>query len=199
MKQLFYQARLHWPGAEDWLRKIQVLYQQRPLMKPATWTDDVHTSMQFARCMTTGDNGVPAALIEILHTHVDRVVDQHGLAVLGEFYISEAWYNAYGLGQYQNKHKHSGRNTMFAGVYYAKYDSLLHTATRFYNPAHEVDFDTVGDHPYLVYEPEVTAGDVLIFPSEVGHEVPGQRSDRLRVTVSFNVNCTFKPKNLDYA
>lgn len=194
MKQLFYQAQLHWPEVEDCLRKIQVLYQQQLLVQ--VMKDPLGS--KGAR-LTTGDNGVPAKLIDILHTHVERVVDRHDLGVLGEFYISEAWYNATGLGQYQNKHKHSGLNTMFAGVYYAKYDPVAHTATRFYNPAHEVEFDTVGDHPYLVYQPEVTAGDVLIFPSEVGHEVPSQRSDQLRVTVSFNVNCTFQPKNLDYA
>jgi hypothetical protein len=33
--------------------------------------------------------------------------------------------------------------------------------------------------------------DLIIFPCNVGHDVPYQHSSKLRITISFNVSCIF--------
>jgi hypothetical protein len=81
---------------------------------------------------------------------------------------------------------------MFSGVYYMKYNEKEHSATRFYNPYFELDFDKVQTNPFFVNSPDIKENDVFIFPSDVGHDVSEQASSDLRITIAFNVACIFK-------
>ena len=92
-------------------------------------------------------------------------------------------------------HKHSNKNNnFFSGVYYMKFNDKVHSATRFYNPGFEVDFDKIQDNSFFISSPEIKEDDIFIFPSDVGHDVPAQTTDELRITVAFNVACIFNEK-----
>ena len=62
---------------------------------------------------------------------------------------------------------------------------------RFYNPAFEIDFDKVRHNKFFCFMPEVVEDDLIIFASDIGHDVPQQYSSELRITVSFNVICKY--------
>ena len=102
------------------------------------------------------------------------------------------WYNAYKNGQYQHMHKHSnGNDNIFSGVYYLKFNEKKHSPTRFYHPGFEIDFSKVRDDDFFIVTPPIKENDIIFFCSDIGHDVPEQFSDELRITVAFNVRCEF--------
>lgn len=189
---LLYRSCMDWPELPDWLQQVHTWYQQQPVLKPDCWDESVHTSLQYTGSGPRSNRAlqsVPMQLADLLMPHITAAAQWFGIADIGTFHLNEIWYNAYGPGQYQDQHRHGNNINMLSGIYYACHDADEHTGTRFYHPGFEWDFDAVTQHAVLYHEPRVSTGDVIIFPSELGHNVPRQRSCQLRVTVSFNVIC----------
>lgn len=198
----FYLDSLEYPDRDNLLKKIAEQYDKNPNSKPDSWDENVHTSIQYGKHKDNFEYfelaGIPLDLVALINDKVKKLVEIENLQGLGEFYISEMWYNAYKNGQYQYMHKHSNNyNNFFSGVYYFELDEE-HSSTRFYNPAFEVDFEQVLDHKLFTFSPKVNQNDIIIFPSDVGHDVTRQYSDKLRVTISFNVSCLFN-EHFDYS
>lgn len=204
MKQLFYHSHVHWPGLSAWLQQVQQWYQQAPDYRPASWPESVHSSIQIP---TEGPqhrrleleqyaqrSRVPTELVSLLQPIARAAADYYALQDLGRFHIQEIWYNAYARSQWQKPHRHTGRDTWLSGVYYAAFDPILHQATRFYHPGFRWDVSELGWPASVTYQPKVLPGTVIVFPSEILHDVPLQDSDLLRVTVSFNVILTANKK-----
>jgi len=202
----FYLDSLEYPDRNNLLKRINDNYNKNPKFQPDIWDSisdiNVHTTYLESGFRNNFEYfklaQIPLDLVALLNEKVKKLVKLENLQSLGEFYISQMWYNAYKNGQYQDMHKHSNNyNTFFSGVFYFELDGE-HSSTRFYNPAFEVDFKQVLDHKLFTFSPKVKQNDIIIFPSDVGHDVTRQYSDKLRVTISFNVSCLFN-ENFDYS
>lgn len=192
----FFVYECDYPNKISLIDHIQQRHASQIIRKPSTWDEDVHTSIVYDKYITPKDYFHKAEIPEDLTILLDRIVQDfildQNLQSLGKFQISEMWYNAYSYGQYQHMHKHSnGNNNIFSGVYYLKFDPTQHSSTRFYNPSFEIDFDKVRSNTYFVLQPTVKENQVIIFPSDIGHDVPQQISDQLRITISFNIQCIY--------
>lgn len=192
----FYVDKIQYDEKEKLLRKIVVEYNQQPNSKPDSWEENVFTTIQYGGYKNNFEYfelaRIPLDLVAVINDKVQEVIYQENLNELGTFYISQMWCNAYKNGQYQHMHKHSNNNNcFFSGVYYISFDNDEHSSTRFYNPSFEVDFDKVKEHKMFMFQPEVKEDTLIIFPSDVGHDVLAQYSSKLRITISFNVACIF--------
>lgn len=193
----FFVGKLNYPGKKSLVDKIKQRYLDQRTLKPDFWKEDVHTSIIYSdRAIPPSDYFhqayIPSDLIPLLDDKVQSVVREQNLSSVGDFYISEIWYNAYTRGQYQFPHKHSdGQSTIFSGIYFIKFDENEHSAPRFYNPGVDISFDKVLDNKCLVIQPKIAEDDLILFLSDIGHDVPEQLSDKLRITISFNVRCNF--------
>jgi uncharacterized protein (TIGR02466 family) len=191
-----YKDRLKYSRKQELINQITSRYHAQQILKPKSWDEDVHTSIVYNTYKTPNEyfdkSFIPIDLVDLVDQKLQQLIHQENLQTLGKFYISEMWYNAYAHGQYQHMHKHSnGNNNVFSGIYYLKFNPNKHTCTRFYNPAFEIDFDKVRHHKFFCFMPEVVEDDLLMFASDIGHDVPAQYSSELRITVSFNVTCKY--------
>lgn len=196
MKELFYIAPVKYDGRDKFIQDAEKRYNQSPNLKPTSWQENVHTSINYDQCKTVEEyskkSNIPDDLVAVLSNWVQTFVKQKNIDTIGRYYISEIWYNAYKNRQFQHMHKHSNSyNNVFSGVYYIKFNNNKHTPTRFYHPGFEIDFEKVITNPYFVYTPDVNENDLIIFPSDIGHDVPIQDTNELRITVSFNVKCDY--------
>jgi uncharacterized protein (TIGR02466 family) len=201
-KSYFYIDSLKYKNKNVLLKNIKSRYNKSPNLKPDNWPESVHTSIQHKNCKDNYQyfelSGIPLDLVVLINQKVQDLIEIEGLQDIGEFYISEMWYNAYRNGQYQNRHKHSNRyNIFFSGVYYLEIDEE-HSSTRFYNPAFEVCFEKILNLEFFTFSPKVKNNNLIIFPSGVPHDVTSQHSRKLRVTISFNVRCIFN-EHINYS
>ena len=201
MEQLFYQHRIDWPGVDTWLHDIEQCCRDQPTMKPSTWPESVHSSMlppsgNSRRSLVdyADSSHIPTELIELLLPEVHAAARYFDLTSLGDAHLQEIWYNAYALGQWQNPHRHTGADTWLSGVYFAAFDADVHAATRFQHPGFRWNFDDLGWPACVTFQPPAQSGTVIIFPSEICHDVPANQSTKLRVTVSFNIGITVQPR-----
>ena len=94
--------------------------------------------------------------------------------------ITKMWMQSASKGQYHPPHTHG--SVGLSGVLYLDFNKASHTATTFFAPYH--NFIT-GDH--IEFTPEVTEGDLLIFPSGIMHMQPVNDSYLTRKIISFNI------------
>jgi esterase/lipase superfamily enzyme len=138
---------------------------------------------------------IPLKYIIEVHEKVEKYIDNLDIKNYGIFFISDCWINAYKKNQFFLRHKHSNNyNVFFSGIHYLKFDEKKHSPTVFYNPGLEIDFNMTKGSEFVEYIPKIKQNDIIIFPSNVAHEVVTQNSDELRITISFNVSCLFKRK-----
>ena len=198
----FFQAPLDYSGREVLITQILDQYNKQPTKKPSSWDENIHTSIVYDSKNNIDyfeKAGIPLDLVSEINDLVQQFIAKNDLSDIGTFYIAEMWYNVYTNRQYQNMHKHSnGSNMFFSGVYFMKYNEEEHSATRFYNPHFEIDFEKVQDNSFFVQTPNIKEKDVFIFPSDVGHDVLPQNSADPRITIAFNVACIMKEK-FEYA
>lgn len=111
------------------------------------------------------------------------------------------WYTAYGTGQTANIHEHIPDN--FSIVHFIKFNPNEHWPITFINPQSSTikymldlnpqlknkinfnDSDQSLYHPR--FTPNISEGDIVIFPSQLEHMVPKSDSDEIRITVAFNI------------
>jgi uncharacterized protein (TIGR02466 family) len=192
----FYQTSLDYDHRDSLIQSIVSEYEKTPMRKPSSWEENVHTSIQYGDYKNNIEYfekaGIPLDLVARINQVVQEFIFKLGISDIGTFYIAEMWYNAYANSQFQHMHKHSNNNNMlFSGVYYMKFNEKEHSATRFYNPYFEIDFNKVRNNSFFVKTPIIKENDIIIFPSEVGHDVLEQNTSDLRITIAFNVACLF--------
>lgn len=191
----FYKFKFYYKHRNELIKNIIKRYDSEPILKPISWNENVHTSFYYDH---NSDNflfskaGIPVGLVEEISNVTIAMLDQEDVKSIGNFYISEIWYNAYKNHQYQNPHKHNNlnrKNTIFSGIWYLKYNPSIHSSTRFFNPNFDLDKNLIQNNKHLCFSPEVEENDIIIFPSNVEHDVPKQSCDDLRITVAFNIDC----------
>ena len=133
---------------------------------------------------------IPKNLKKILN----KKVNEFGKSLKNNFFhslkIDEIWYNVYTKNMYQELHTH--RISLFSGIFYLKFNKNIHSPTIFYNNFFNIDFcqETYSDINIFCFKPEINEGDLIIFPSNILHEVKPQTTDELRITIAFNTTCS---------
>ena len=132
---------------------------------------------------------------DILHQWKDD------MQFIGRPIIDEIWMNAYEKAHYQEGHTHLPG--FFSGIHYVCFDPEHHNGTTFVNPQANIysyltnmngDFEgttidmDLNRHLDEMNDVDVEEGDILIFPSTLEHLVRKNMSNKLRITVSFNIN-----------
>ena len=102
-------------------------------------------------------------------------------------YITQSWVNWTKSGEEHHKHAHS--NSLFSGVFYIdadeEYDSI-----KFFK-RHTYESLSIEPYEYHLFNSEswtfkVKTGDIILFPSSLGHLVESKIGDNLRTSLSFN-------------
>ena len=118
--------------------------------------------------------------------------------------IDEIWFNYYIDGEYQEQHNHldsamevrtkgEKRACTFSCIHFLCYDKEVHSPVVFKDPislirSHSFEF---ASHKHDDgHKPDISEGDMIMFPSYLEHEVKAGRPtpDNPRITISFNLN-----------
>ena len=92
--------------------------------------------------------------------------------------IEGPWCQRYVAGDWHSAHDHGPRG--YSAVFYAKINPDVHEATMFTSP-----FPIEGTMGSV--SPNVSEGDLIIFPSSLLHTAPPHKSDEDRIVFSFNL------------
>ena len=117
--------------------------------------------------------------------------------------IDEIWFNYYIDGEYQEQHNHldsamevrtkgEKRACTFSCIHFLCYDKEVHSPVVFKDPislirSHSFEF---ASHKHDEgHKPDISEGDMIMFPSYLEHEVKAGRPtpDNPRITISFNL------------
>ena len=123
---------------------------------------------------------------KILQSHVDVYAKEIFKYTDCEVYITTSWLNINPTNSYHNLHTHT--NSIFSGVYYITLPPgapfLSFTSPR--RPALAIVPEEWNEHNSPYWTLEVTEGELVIFPSEVFHEVLTNFSNTTRISLAFN-------------
>ena len=112
----------------------------------------------------------------------------------GVYASVEGWKNINEPGNFNVKHNHPRSD--LSGVLWIKTPkdsgNLVFTSPQFFNRYHELDSYTnefkFNSNSYMTYYFPPTEGRILIFPSNLDHEVKENKSDEDRISYSFNIS-----------
>ena len=102
-------------------------------------------------------------------------------------YITQSWVNWTQSGEEHPKHAHS--NSIFSGVFYIdadeEYDSIV------FFKRHTYESLSIEPNEFHLFNSEswnfkVKTGDIILFPSTLGHKVESKIGDNIRTSLSFN-------------
>jgi hypothetical protein len=174
---------------------VEKEYEKNPSTFVDVWDADVFT--------TYGKN-INFPWNDIFSEYEKNIEDlQKSLNICGQPMITQAWFNAYKINQNQEIHEHLPGQ--FAAIHYISYDENEHLPTIFINPYRQVVLSNSpkfnsNDNPDNIPPTwigqsfiKIKEGDLLVFPAFLEHKVPRQLSDKLRVTLSFNLNFVSLP------
>jgi uncharacterized protein (TIGR02466 family) len=103
-----------------------------------------------------------------------------------EVYITHSWLNHNPVGSHHNSHRHS--NSVFSGAYYINVprgspDLVFSSSVQPYLEIVPREYTIVNSTAWTM---PVSCGDLVIFPSNLLHEVPENYANSERYTLSFN-------------
>ena len=117
--------------------------------------------------------------------------------------IDEIWFNYYIDGEYQEQHNHLDSaadirrkneklSPTFSCVHFLCYDKEVHNPLTFKDPmsairSHSFEFESHNHND--VHSPNISEGDMIMFPSYLEHEVKAGKPtpNNPRITISFNL------------
>ena len=94
--------------------------------------------------------------------------------------VGEVWFQQYYKTQFHSPHNHG--NCGYSSVTYIKFDKNKHIPTIFIAPF----TDPRGN--LIEFVPEVDEGHIIFFPSMITHYVQPNKSNDIRIILSFNIN-----------
>ena len=117
--------------------------------------------------------------------------------------IDEMWFNYYIDGEYQEQHNHldsamevrtksNSPISTFSCIHFLCYDKEVHNPLTFKDPmsairSHSFEFESHNHND--VHSPNISEGDMIMFPSYLEHEVKAGKPtpNNPRITISFNL------------
>ena len=163
----------------------EILNESKDLEIPEDWTTHkVRTSFSTQSNILNQDE-LTSQYIDCMRDVFDKDFDVS---------INKIWYNVYTDGEYQEVHDHLGslfEPSHFSFIHFLCFDNENHNPPEFRDPLSqlrttslELERNNCGE----VYVPDVTEGDLIMFPSYLQHCVPpGKKTEYPRITISFNV------------
>jgi uncharacterized protein (TIGR02466 family) len=174
-----FEPAIHEPLNADIIRRLDAMVGERPTVDVgATLQTDnnIHEFEEFADLVTQINKGT-AAVLEFLDVKYDT------------FEITGCWANINPAGGINTPHTHP--NNFLSGVYYVQTqpgaDSIFFSDPR--PQASVVLPPTNNENIYSGNEVsfDTKAGRMIMFPAWLTHGVPANRSNRDRISVSFNI------------
>jgi len=103
-----------------------------------------------------------------------------------EVYITHSWINHNPVGSYHNQHRHS--NSIFSGAYYINVpkgspDLIFSSSSQSYLEIVPTEYNIANSSNWSM---PISCGDLVIFPSNLLHEVPESSFGDDRFSLSFN-------------
>jgi uncharacterized protein (TIGR02466 family) len=101
-------------------------------------------------------------------------------------YLTQSWANYTEKGQFHHKHAHP--NSLVSGVFYPQADSKVDKIYFYKNDYERIEIPAAKYNPYNSesWWFEVSAGDLILFPSHLNHMVKIKEDDSTRISIAFN-------------
>jgi uncharacterized protein (TIGR02466 family) len=170
---------VHEPLNRQVLKDLNTLTAPRPQLRPGqNWQTEqnLHAFEEFAE------------LVEIFNSAARRVLEDLQVEY-GAFEITGCWANINPRGSFHAPHVHP--NNYLSGVYYAQVQPGA-DAISFHDPRYQpevvsppVKQETI--YTSTVQTQKVVPGRLVLFPSWLVHSVVSNKSDRPRISISFNI------------
>lgn len=185
-----WKCKLNYKNKKELVTEIEKNYKITPKKIPVNWICDLHTTFFYSKEDTSfqeyiDKSKIPSYLYESILNKVEEFFSEINLKEKNNYTIFNMWYNCYGKNQYQEIHDHG--DSVFSGIYFLKFNPLEHSQTIFYNPGFNIRFEKAPDNPIFKQTINCEEDDILIFPSNIKHEVKPQKSESLRITIAFNI------------
>jgi len=157
----------------------------RKYLAPPAWADNLFTT--FADKDFPIDVSVPA-----IQKTLDYFSDDYGCDITCS--LSGFWLNVYEKDMRQSRHTHVPNH--YSAIHFVEFDPEEHEPPTFFE-SNRLDIFENGKN-YMVesnrtFVPKVSEGDVLIFPSTLEHSVSPNKSDKRRITISYNFMISSNP------
>ena len=95
--------------------------------------------------------------------------------------VIDMWYETANQYEYHALHNHGAYG--YSACWYIDFDNTQHTSTVFHSP-----FINFLNGVNISYQPQVTEGDLVFFPSTIMHENLSNESRKKRTVISFNLS-----------
>jgi uncharacterized protein (TIGR02466 family) len=101
-------------------------------------------------------------------------------------YLTQSWANYTGQGQYHHKHSHP--NSVVSGVFYPQANKEVDKIYFYKDGYDRINIPTADFNPYNSesWWFEVSAGNLILFPSHLPHMVKTKEDDNTRISIAFN-------------
>jgi uncharacterized protein (TIGR02466 family) len=101
-------------------------------------------------------------------------------------FITNSWLNFTGKNQWHHQHNHS--NSYVSGVLYLNVVKEIDHIVFHKNDYLMFNFNTLENSPYNtnIWKINVDNGDLVLFPSNLQHDVPFREHDSIRISLAFN-------------
>tara|TARA_B110000305_G_C19416129_1_gene628086 strand:- start:1216 stop:1860 length:645 start_codon:yes stop_codon:yes gene_type:complete len=125
-----------------------------------------------------------------------KLNEDQGTLINIPVYISKIWYNEYNYNDFQESHCHSGRDSFYSFVYILKSKDInIDSKLVFENPrSSHLQSIIIGDRMNSIdnykqeYIPNLSEGDLIVFPSHMKHNVKFHKNKNdSRISISGNI------------
>ena len=163
-----------------------------------SWLCNVNTSHGTNDCKFE-DKWVESFL-SMIENHVTDFVSSIKTQLEFELNPSLPWVNIYNKGQYQDTHTHVFSGNVLSYCYYYNLPDTNVNGGKFYFVNSNADKVAFGQEYGISvvtaerkYFPDVTTGDIVIFPSWLEHGVSAVTGEETRITISGNIRINVLP------
>jgi hypothetical protein len=129
---------------------------------------------------------------EVRDCYMEHFAKIFGMSQTDSILYSDAWFNYYVDGEYQEPHDHvnpeyNTPDPHFSAIHFLQFDKERHRPVEFVDPNSKLNRRHIRSDRY---EPYIEEGDIIIFPCHLTHFVPPSKPtpDYPRITVAFNIN-----------
>lgn len=136
-------------------------------------------------------------LIETIEKELRKILENQN-ANFDDIIVYPPWLNVYNKFDFQEPHDHIGTTSQFSCIYFLQYDSTCDAKLYFNNPNRQIH-ELIGMNKIFNnknyqnnFYPEISEGQLLIFPSYMVHGVSVQHSDnKPRITIAANISIIY--------
>lgn len=152
----------------------------------------LHVRNNINNSITTSNNVLDSDELKDIKEYIEANIQEYKEKIISPIhdntlYITESWINY--TNKNQSHHKHSHDNSLVSGVFY--FNTVENDAITFYKRKSGLtlsfDVKTSNNFNSMSYRLPVTDNMLILFPSELEHEVDINIQDKTRISLSFNI------------